>query len=60
MVDWPLQMGKGVKVRNSICGTSMSFPKRSNPIKNSFSTFLGRVKWLIKVVSEITLVIIDS
>jgi hypothetical protein len=33
MVGWPLEMEKGVRVRNYIRGTGMSFPKRSNPVR---------------------------
>jgi hypothetical protein len=60
MVGWPLEMGKGVRVRNCIRGTGMSFPKRSNPVKKPVSTYPGRVKWLIKVTSASATVIISS
>jgi hypothetical protein len=60
MTGWPLEMGKGVRVGNCIRGTGMYFPKRSNPIKKSVSTYPGQVKWLIKVASSSATVIISS
>jgi hypothetical protein len=60
VAGWPLEMGRGVRVKNYVCSMYMSFPRRSNPVKKLVFTCQGQVKWFREVALESTIVVIYS